>query len=115
VTVEVTWVTPDHLAEDEKLRAVADKHAGEDVLLLHVTMNTHSVNLSEYDLAKLSTLEAGGDPEPAIESVTISDDQHHAEAVLVFSRPAETTTATLTVRDIGGVPERTLRWSPPPS
>jgi len=115
VTLEVTWAMPDHIAEDEKLRAVADKHAGEDVVILHVTMNTHSVNLSKYDLGKVSTLEAGGDSEPAVESVSISDDEHHAETVLVFRRPAKTSTATLIVRDIGGVPERTLRWSPPPS
>lgn len=114
VTVEVTWVTPDHLADDEKLRAVADKHNGEDVVLLHVKMNTHSVNLSEYDLAKLSTLDAGAAPDPAIESVTISDDQHHAEAVLVFKRPGKASTVTLVVRDVGGVSERRLTWAPPP-
>ncbi len=115
VTIEVTWATPDHVADDEKLRAVAGKHSGEDVVLLHVKMNTHSVNLSKYDLAKLSTLDAGDGSEPAIESVTISDDQHHAESVLLFKRPAKASTATLVVRDVGGVPERTLRWSPPPS
>ena len=115
VTVEVTWVTPDHLADDEKLRAVADKHNGEDVVLLHVKMNTHSASLSKYDLAKISSLDTGGGPEAAIESVTISDDQHHAEAVLVFKRPSRSSMATLIVRDVGGMPERTLRWSPPPS
>ena len=115
VTLEVTWATPEYIAEDEKLRPVAERHAGEDVVLLHVKMNTHSVNLSKYDLAKLSTLDGGAGPEPAIESVTISDDQHHAESVLVFKRPEKAATATLIVRDIGGVPERTLRWSPPPS
>ena len=110
VTLEVTWATPDHVAEDEKLRAVADKHDGEDVVLLHVKMNTHSIDLSKYDLAKISTLDDGDGPEPAIEAVTISDDQHHAESVLVFKRPGKASTATLTVRDIAGVPERTLRW-----
>ncbi|TAK59799.1 MAG: hypothetical protein EPO22_09835 [Dehalococcoidia bacterium] len=115
VTLEVTWATPAYVAEDEKLRPIAESRAGEDVVLLHVKMNTHSVDLSKYDLAKISTLDGGGGPEPAIESVTISDDQHHAEAVLIFKRPAKASTATLIVREIGGVPERTLRWSPPPS
>jgi len=115
VTLEVTWATPAYIAEDEKLRAVADKYAGQDVVLLHVKMNTHSVDLSKYDLAKLSTLDAGSGAEPAIESAVISDDQHHAEAALVFKRPEKASTATLIVREIGGVAERTLRWSPPPS
>lgn len=115
VTVEATWVTPDHLSGDEKLRAVASKYANENVVLLHVKMNTHSVDLSAYDLGTVSTLDAGGDAAPPLDWVKISDDSHHAEAVLVFRRPASTSAAALTLRDIGGVPERTLRWSPPPS
>lgn len=115
VTVEATWVTPDHLSGDEKLRAVAGDYANENVVLLHVKMNTHSVDLSAYDLGSISALDTGGDSAPPLDWVSISGDSHHAEAVLVFRRPASTSAVALTLRDIGGVPERTLRWSPPPS
>jgi hypothetical protein len=40
--------------------------------------------------------------------VKISDNQHHAEAALVFKRPTKASTATLAVRDVAAVPERML-------
>lgn len=115
VTVEATWVTDDHLALDEQLREVETEYSGDDVVLLHVKMNTHSVNLSEYDLTAIATLVADGRTDAPLDSVMISDDQHHIDAVLVFQAPATASSAVLTLRDIGGVPERTLRWSLPPS
>ena len=115
VTVEATWITPEHRSGNDEVQAVADDYAIADVVLLHVEMNTHSVDLSGYDLASLATLDAGVGPELPLDWVTISDDQHHTEGVIVFRRPSTAAAVTLTLRDIGGVPARTLRWSPAPS
>jgi len=116
VTVQATWVTPDHLAKDKNARNTAAEYEGKDVVLLHVMMDTHSVDLSKYDLRTLATLDAG---QGAVQPLGLKDfsgsDSHHAEQVLVFQRPPPASTVTLTVREVGGVAERTLRWSPPPS
>ncbi|MDE3094826.1 MAG: hypothetical protein KGK07_02360 [Chloroflexota bacterium] len=116
VTVTATWVTPDHLADDDKLRAAAAAYLGPDVALVHVALNTHSVDLSKYDLGKLSTLDAGQGAQPPLGWKRLSSsDSHHTEAVLAFKRPASTRDVTLTIREVGGVAERRLAWAPAPS
>ncbi len=115
VTVKATWITPGHLSGNEELQAVADGYGAADVVLLHVEMNTHSVDLSGYDLTDLATLDAGVGPERPLEWLTISDDKHHTEGVIVFRRPPAAVAVALTLRNIGGVPERVLRWNPAPS
>lgn len=114
VTVEATWVTPDHLATDEDVRAVAASYDGESVVLLHVKLNTHSVDVSKYDLAELATLDAGAGPQQPLGWTSISDDSHHVEGVLAFARPASSATAALVVRDVAGIDERRLVWTAAP-
>jgi hypothetical protein len=111
VTIEATWVTPDHLAEDEKVREVGDAFSDQDVVLVHVTMDTHSVDLSSYELGTLAQLDAGQGPRAPIEWRKISDSAHHTEGVLVFAGPASAPDATLTIPDLADVPERQLSWS----
>ena len=110
VDVEATWVTPDHLATDEKLRAAASEYDGDDVFLLHVSMNTHSGDLSGYDLGVLTSLDDGRVSQRPLGWSKVSDDSHHTEALLAFKRPDDAAALTLVMADLGGVSERRLTW-----
>jgi FlaG/FlaF family flagellin (archaellin) len=84
-------------------------------VVLQVSLNTHSVELGQYDLAKLShlTLEPGG---PLTEATWKPDANsgHHVGGTLTFSDPgglyAKAKELTLEIRDLAGVPARTLQW-----
>ena len=102
VTVSVFW---DGLVRQEgTMLAVA----------LQVTMDTHSVNLDAYDLAKLAELsnDSGQTAPPA--SWDARPGGHHRRGTLVFRVPADFVRAArflqLTVRDVAGVRERQFRW-----
>lgn len=102
VTVAVFW---DGLAQSQ----------GDQVTVaLQVTMDTHSVNLDAYDLAKLAVLrnDRGETVLPA--SWEAPRGGHHRKGVLTFAVPAEFVAGTrfleLVVHDVAGVPERVLRW-----
>lgn len=83
-------------------------------LALQVTMDTHSVNLDAYDLAKLAELsnDSGQTAPPA--SWDARPGGHHRKGTLVFRVPANFVRAArflqLTVRDVAGVRERQFRW-----
>lgn len=84
-----------------------------------ITLDTHTVNLDDYDLSQIAVLRAG-----SVEIAPVSWDApkggHHREGQLIF--PATTAdgdptigaTATelvLVVRGVGDVEERVLRWT----
>jgi Spy/CpxP family protein refolding chaperone len=111
VTVSATLLTPEKPRADGKLA-------------VQVKLETHSVDLDQYQLEKLAVLRdaQGREVQPAgLESASGSG--HHREAVLTFPgvdtagtpllKP-EAKALTLIVRGIGGVLERTFRWQLPP-
>lgn len=111
VTVEATWVTPAHLAGSEDLQRVASAYEGRNVTLIHVRLDTHSVDLARYDLGELASLDVGNGPEPALGYEALSEGSHHREGVLAFGMaPPSEGPATLVVRDVAGVPDRRLVW-----
>ena len=79
-----------------------------------VTLDTHSVNLDGYDLAKLAELsnDSGQTVPPA--SWDARPGGHHRKGTLLFRVPADFVRAArflqLTVRDVAGVRERQFRW-----
>lgn len=102
VTVAVFW--------DGLVRAEGDRVT----LAFQVAMDTHSVNLDAYDLAKLAVLrnDRGETVRPA--SWEAPRGGHHRKGVLTFAVPAKFVAGArfleLVVRDVAGVPERVLRW-----
>jgi hypothetical protein len=112
IAIEATWVTAEHLAE-----MGADSLATyplEEYVLVHLAFTTHSGDLSQYDLAQLSSLRINGAEAPVEAWVSLSDDAHHREGVLVFARPTASGLAELVLRDIGGEPQRVFRWETVP-
>ena len=110
VTVSVTLRTP-------------DKPRADGNLAVQVKLDTHAVDLDQYQLEKLAILrDAQGRDIPALGLESSSGSGHHREGVLTFpgmdasGRPVlspAAETLTLMMRGIGGVPERVFRWQLP--
>jgi Spy/CpxP family protein refolding chaperone len=110
VTVTATLLTPDKPRPDGKLA-------------VQVKLDTHAVELDQYQLEKLAVLrDAQGREIHALELESPSGSGHHREGVLTFpgtdasGKPVlspEANALTLIIRSIGGVPERLFRWRLP--
>ena len=84
-------------------------------LAFQIDMNTHSVELDQYDLSKLSILrdDAGKDYRPI--TWDSAPGGHHRGGTLVFPLPDSLRQQNakyieLVIRDVAGVKERILRW-----
>lgn len=105
VTIEVTWEA---------------NQASKDSLRFAVVMDTHSVDLDKYDMAKLATLrtDRGGQAAPTTWEGPPGGG-HHRTGTLVFpaaegGKPLigpDTKYVEVTIRDIANVKERVLRWN----
>ncbi len=98
VTIDVEWTK----AED-------------DSLIFNVAMNTHSVDLDQYDLGKLSVLrdDTGNEYYPV--SWDSAPGGHHRRGTLTFALPESLTQGRakyveIVIRDVAGIEERILRW-----
>jgi Spy/CpxP family protein refolding chaperone len=110
VTVNATLLTPDKPRADGKLA-------------VQVKLETHTVNLDQYQLEKLALLrDAQGREVQALGLESPSGSGHHREGVLLFPGTdaagklmlsPETKSLTLILRGIGGVAERVFRWQLP--
>jgi hypothetical protein len=110
VTVTATLLTPDTPRADGRLA-------------VQIKLETHSVDLDQYQLEQLAVLrDPQGREIAALGLELASGSGHHREGVLVFpatdlsgqaSRSPEAKTFTLILRGIGGVPDRVFRWELP--
>ena len=82
-----------------------------DSLVFEVTMDTHSVNLDEYDLKQLATLKDDKGSEYRPVDWSSAPGSHHRSGKLVFAHADKSTkTFELVIRNVAGVSERVLRW-----
>ena len=117
VEIDVTWVTPETL---DKLDSEGARSYGlADYVLLEVKFTTHSGDLSRLDMTGISAIRVGGQEYAPQAWESISDDSHHREGVLVFTRDApdgaslDAGAVELVMRGIADVPERLFRWQWP--
>lgn len=108
-------LTPGALEQDPSLSEMAAKVDPETEIGVMVIFETHSGDLSQLDLVALSSLSAPDGDHTAVRWETESDSGHHRSGMLVFERggldlAAGTGDLTLTMRDVAGVPARTLTW-----
>lgn len=77
-------------------------------LVVSLSANTHSVNLSTVDLAQSVRLVIGDQEFAPAEAGSLSG--HHARATLVFQISAQPEAFQLRIRDVPDVEERVLEW-----
>jgi len=107
VQVDVTLVTEDNASE---LNA-GDFDLSEQYVV-YVEMNTHSVDITGYKMADISTLEVGGKTSKASEWAKPMDGGgHHANGFLVFKKTAEAKQLRLVIKGIAGIAEREFEWN----
>lgn len=81
-----------------------------------VTLDTHSVNLSQYRLEELSTLRVEGGGEMSASGwKKPGGGGHHISGIVTFDipDPVAGSNIELIVRDVGGVKERVFKWQLP--
>ncbi len=103
VTIEVEWIEIENLAE-------------KDSLTFYVVMNTHSVDLDDYDLGELATLrdDSGNEYQPV--SWESEPGGHHRSGTLTFSLPdslrqGRAEYVEVVIRSVAGIDERVLKWA----
>src|SRR5574341_1227621 len=103
VEIEVTYATPEYVGS---VNTDAAKYEPDSYAVFLVAMNTHSVDLSGYDLVKISQLRAGGETHAALRWISTSDDSHHRAGVLLFPQVDPSQAVELIITTIAGVPAR---------
>jgi len=98
VTIEVKWLTE-----------------RKEALVFDVAMDTHSVDLDQYDLKELALLQDSQGKEYRPTSWESALGGHHRRGILTFAIPDSLSQKTtrylkLTIRDVAGVKERVLQW-----
>ena len=98
VTIDVEWIK-----------------AKDGYLVFNLAMNTHSVDLDQYDLGELAVLydDAGNEYNPV--SWDSAAGGHHRQGTLTFPLPGSLSQGTATyvevvIRDVAGINERVLKW-----
>jgi hypothetical protein len=98
VTIDIEWV-----------------QAANDSLVFNVAMNTHSVDLDQYDLGELAVLrdDMGNEYHPV--SWDSAPGGHHRRGTLAFLLPdslsqGKAKYVEMVIRDVAGIEERVLTW-----
>lgn len=121
ITVKAVFVTSTYFKANPT-DPLAGKVDPERNIVFAITLDTHSGDLTRFDFVKNVTLrnDRGQQVTPS-RWVATADGAHHRAGGLVFARTdqagramdAQVRVLELIVRDLGGVPERTLRWTLP--
>lgn len=117
VKVMAAALTPGAVEEDPTLDEMASLLDPATEIGFLVVFETHAGDLSALDLVSLSDVSAPDGDHRAVRWVTEDDSSHHRSGMLVFDRGGLDLSISgdlsLTIRDVAGVPERTLTWRLP--
>lgn len=95
-------------AEGDVQIDLSPKGVNSGQLFVAVSANTHSVELSAYNLAELAVLEYGGKSVRPSSAPAFSG--HHNSGSLVFNVDEDLQAFTITIRGIPAVSERVFAW-----
>ncbi|GEM_PF-6507484 len=108
ITIKATWVVP---GSPEAASVKLDRELG-----FVLSIDTHSGDLGQYDLAKVSVLrdDKGKELQPLAWQST-SADSHHRGGILTFAKGSEQVSKylELAISNVGGAKERVLKWDLP--
>ena len=77
-------------------------------LKIKISANTHSVDLSQFDLKDITTLEYNGKVIKPVSAPALSG--HHNDGELVFNTKEKINSFTIKIRGIPNVEERVFKW-----
>lgn len=121
ITVKATYITATYLKARPN-DALSGKVDLERTIVIAITLDTHSGDLSRYDFVKNALLRNDrGQQVAPVRWIATADGAHHRSGGLVFPRAdqagktfePQAKIVELILRDLGGVSERVLRWTLP--
>lgn len=80
----------------------------DDTLVMQIEMNTHSVDLSKFDLKEITILEYDGNKINPIEGPSLSG--HHSSGNLVFNTDKKLKEYKVTIQGIPSIETRVFEW-----
>ena len=98
VTVEATWLTGDNA---DRVKADLTSYPLTQFVVLDIKLDTHSGDLESINMEQAAGLEQAGTASPPQAWLSVADDSHHREGVLVFRRELKSGPVTLAI-DLGG-------------
>lgn len=120
-TIKAMVVTPTYVKANPT-DALAGKVDLERTLVFAIILDTHAGDLSRYDVVRNVTLRNDrGQRVAPLRWVAKADGSHHREGGLIFPKAdrsgraidAQAKALELIVRNLGGIPQRRLRWALP--
>ncbi len=109
ITVEATWLTGDNA---DRVKADLTSYPFTEFVALDIKLDTHSGDLESVNMEQSAGLEQAATASPPQAWVSVNDDSHHREGVLVFRRELKDGPVTLAI-DLGGQQVQLL-WSTQP-
>lgn len=95
--------------DGDVLIELTPEEAGDDnKLIIEIKVNTHSVDLSPFDLKEIVTLSYKGETYKPIAAPTLSG--HHTSGRIVFKTPTTTESFTISITGIPLEEERMFTW-----
>ncbi len=85
----------------------------DNLLIFEIKMDTHSVDLDQYDLTQLTELRDDKGNKYSLVSWDSESGGHHRNGKVTFSQlgsQSEVGTLELIIQNVGGIQERTFRW-----
>ena len=77
-------------------------------LYINLAANTHSVDLSQFDLQQQTTLSYNNKEIKPTQAPRLSG--HHSNGILIFDMPEQQKAFTIIIKSISAVPERVYAW-----
>ena len=84
------------------------KKVEDNKLIVTIKVNTHSVDLSQFDLREITTLRYGGENIKPLSALKLSG--HHSSGELVFDVKGELKNFVITIIGIPLIEERVFEW-----
>jgi hypothetical protein len=117
VELSAAPLLPSVLADNSWLAERAGTVLKDEEFGIFIGLNTHSVDLSGYDLAALSSMSSPAGEARPLRYVAEQDGTHHRTGILVFEGGQVDLEGrgelVLTVAEVSGIPERVLSWPLP--
>ena len=79
-----------------------------NLLEMEISANTHSVDLSQFDLEKITTLEYNGKVTFPVSTAKLNG--HHSSGTLTFKTDGKINSFTIKIKGIPKVEERIFEW-----